>query len=131
MRDIIYNTYMHTRYFIKTLASVVAAIFISVSNFSDARETGIASYYSTKTGTQTASGRPLKDTEYTAAHRTLKFGTKVRVTNTRNDKSIVVTITDRGPFIKGRIIDLTVAGAKALGLHDRGLDVVTLDVIKS
>jgi len=131
MRGIVYNTYMHTRHFIKTLASVVAAIFICVSNFSDARETGIASYYSTKTGTQTASGRPLKDTEYTAAHRTLKFGTKVRVTNTRNDKSIVVTITDRGPFIKGRVIDLTVAGAKALGLHDRGLDVVKVDVIKS
>ena len=121
---------MHTRHFIKTLASIVAATFISLSNFSDARETGIASYYSTKTGTQTASGKPLKDTEYTAAHRTLKFGTKVRVTNTRNDKSIVVTITDRGPFIKGRVIDLTVAGAKALGFHSRGLAVVKVEVVK-
>jgi len=51
----------------------------------------------------------------TAAHRSLPFGTKVRVTNRRNGKTVVVTINDRGPFIRGRIIDLTPAGARALG----------------
>jgi rare lipoprotein A len=121
---------MQTRHFIKTIASVVAATFVSLSNFSDAQEVGVASFYSTKTGKRTASGKPLKDTEYTAAHRTLRFGTKVKVTNMRNKKSIIVTITDRGPFVKGRVIDLTVAGAKALGFYDKGLDVVKVEVVK-
>jgi rare lipoprotein A len=114
----------------KTMAGVVAATFISLSNFVDAQEVGIASYYDTEEGTKTASGKPLKNTEYTAAHRTLKFGSKVKVTNPRTKKSIVVTITDRGPFVKGRVIDLTTAGAKALGFYERGLDVVKLEVLK-
>jgi rare lipoprotein A len=121
---------MKSRQFIKLVSTVAVAACLSLSNFAEGNEIGIASFYSTKTGTKTASGIKLKDNEYTAAHRTLKFGTKVKVTNLRNKKSIVVTITDRGPFIKGRIIDVTRAGAKALGFYERGLDTVKIEVVK-
>src|SRR5262245_12300916 len=78
-------------------------------------ESGIASRYSTREqGTKTASGRPLRDGALTAAHKTLPFGSRVRVTNRANGRSVVVTITDRGPFVRGRIIDLTVAACRAL-----------------
>jgi len=87
---------------------------------------GIASIYSTREGgTQTASGVKLDDNALTAAHRSLPFGSKVRVTNTKNGQSVVVTITDRGPFVPGRVIDLTPAGARALGFD--GLAPVTLE----
>lgn len=81
-------------------------------------ESGIASVYTTKSngGSRTASGRPFRNSELTAAHRTLPFGTRVRVTNKRTGKSVVVTITDRGPFIRGRVIDLSMAGASAIGM---------------
>ena len=62
----------------------------------------------------------------TAAHRTLPFGTKVRVTNKKNGHSVVVTINDRGPFVSGRVVDVTPAGARALGFS--GLTQVTLNV---
>ena len=62
----------------------------------------------------------------TAAHRTLPFGTQVKVTNKRNGRSVVVTITDRGPFIRGRVIDLTMAGANAIGMGF-GIAPVTLE----
>lgn len=83
-----------------------------------AGEIGIASHYSVKEqGTRTASGRPLRDGALTAAHRTRSFGSTVRVRNLRNGRTVQVTITDRGPFIKGRIIDLSIAGARALGFN--------------
>ncbi len=88
--------------------------------------TGIASVYSTESGSGTASGQRLNPRALTAAHRTLPFGTKVRVTNKKNGRSVVVTINDRGPFVRGRVIDLTPAGARALGFS--GLAPVTLDV---
>jgi len=67
-----------------------------------------ASYYSNKlNGKRTASGKRFDNTLYTAAHKKLPFGTKVKVTNLKNNKSVIVTITDRGPFSKGREIDLT------------------------
>jgi rare lipoprotein A len=90
-------------------------------------ENGIASIYSTRDGTATASGIRLNDNDLTAAYRTFAFHTRVRVTNKRNGKSVVVKITDRGPFVRGRIIDLTPAGGKALGFS--GLTVVELHVI--
>ena len=89
-------------------------------------QSGIASVYSTKHGTKTASGKRLNDGALTAAHRSLPFGTKVRVTNKRNGRSVVVTITDRGPFIRGRVIDLTMAGANAIGMG-WGIAPVSLD----
>ena len=94
---------------------LAAAALVAVIGSARA-ESGMASHYSTRElGTRTASGHPLHDGALTAAHRTLPFGSRVRVTNHANGRSVVVTITDRGPFTRGRVIDLTAAGARALG----------------
>ncbi|MFT3990704.1 MAG: septal ring lytic transglycosylase RlpA family protein [Luteolibacter sp.] len=92
---------------------------------------GKASWYSVKTnyGTRTASGRRLRNEDYTAAHKTLPMGTKVRVTNQANGKSEVLTITDRGPYVKGRIIDVTVGSAERLGFAGRGVAPVKVEVL--
>ena len=87
---------------------------------------GIASVYSTKHGLKTASGARMTDHTLTAAHRTLPFGTRVRVTHKNSGKSVIVTITDRGPFVRGRIIDLTPAAARLLGIS--GLAPVVLQM---
>jgi rare lipoprotein A len=89
-------------------------------------QSGVASVYSTESGHGTASGARLNPGALTAAHRSLPFGTKVRVTNNHNGRSVVVMINDRGPFVRGRVIDLTPAGARALGFS--GLTKVKLDV---
>jgi rare lipoprotein A len=90
-------------------------------------QSGVASVYSTESGHGTASGARLNPGALTAAHRSLPFGTKVRVTNSQNGRSVVVTINDRGPFVRGRVIDLTPAGAHALGFS--GLARVKLDIV--
>ena len=87
-------------------------------------QSGIASVYSEG---PTATGERLVASAMTAAHRTLPFGTMVRVTNTSNGRSVVVRINDRGPFVKGRIIDLTPGAAHAIGCS--GLASVTVDVV--
>jgi rare lipoprotein A len=84
---------------------------------------GLASFYGSDS--QTASGEKFNAHEFTAAHRTLPFGTRVRVTNHSNGRSVVVTINDRGPFVRGRIIDVTSAAAHALGMS--GLAPVTIE----
>jgi peptidoglycan lytic transglycosylase len=89
-------------------------------------ESGIASVYA-YSGSKTASGQRANPGGLTAAHRTLPFGTMVRVTNRHNSKSVVVRINDRGPFVRGRVIDLTPAGARAIGMS--GLAPVSLAVI--
>lgn len=93
---------------------------------------GKASWYSIKTnyGTRTASGEPLSNTASTAAHKTLPMGTMVRVTNVANGKSEVVRITDRGPYTKGRVIDVTVGCAERLGFYSRGVVPVKVEVLK-
>ncbi|MFG1402216.1 septal ring lytic transglycosylase RlpA family protein [Xanthobacter sediminis] len=88
--------------------------------------TGIASYY--WQGQRTASGERFNPGEMTAAHRSLPFGTKVRVTNLRNGKSVVVRINDRGPYIRGRIIDVSRAAASHLGFTGHGVTRVSLAV---
>ena len=88
-------------------------------------QSGIASIYSTESGSRTASGARLDPGALTAAHRSLPFGSRVRVTNQRNGRSVVVTVNDRGPFVRGRIIDVTPAGARALGFS--GLSQVTVE----
>jgi rare lipoprotein A len=92
---------------------------------------GKASWYSIKTnsGTRTASGQRLCNQGYTAAHKTLPMGTKVRVTNEANGRSEVVTINDRGPYIKGRIIDVTIGSAERLGFASRGVAKVRVEVL--
>ena len=87
---------------------------------------GLASVYSTESGTKTASGERLNSGAMTAAHRTLPFGTMVRVTNERNGRSAVVRINDRGPFVRGRVIDVSPAAARALGFS--GVVPVSLNV---
>ena len=77
----------------------------------------IASYYGKEhAGRRTASGERFNPSAMTAAHRTLRFGTRVRVTNARNGRSVVVRINDRGPFVKGRSIDLSSGAARAIGM---------------
>lgn len=92
---------------------------------------GKASWYSIKTngGTRTASGNKLCNHAPTAAHKTLPMGTKVRVTNQINGKSEIVTITDRGPYIRGRIIDLTIGSAERLGFVKSGVAPVKVEVL--
>lgn len=91
---------------------------------------GLASWYGKRFhGRLTASGSRFDMNAMTAAHRSLPFGTRVRVTNESNQRSIVVTINDRGPFIKPRIIDLSFAAAKALGFIDDGLTKVRVEVL--
>lgn len=93
----------------------------------NASETGQASWY--KLGLKTASGERFKPNGLTAAHRTLPFGSKVRVKNLRNGKSVVVRINDRGPFIRSRIIDVSKGAAQKIGLIRAGVTKVSIQVI--
>ena len=92
---------------------------------------GNASWYSihTNSGTRTASGQRLTNEASTAAHKTLPLGTKVIVTNETNGKSEIVTIIDRGPFVRDRIIDLTIGCAERLGFVHRGVAPVKVEVL--
>jgi rare lipoprotein A len=100
----------------------------SVRNY---KETGIASWYGKPFhGRRTASGDVYDMHKLTAAHRTLPFGVKVRVTNLENHRTVVVRITDRGPFKKGRIIDLSLAAAKKLKMVEDGVVKVKIAVVR-
>ena len=90
-------------------------------------ESGVASYYAHKYhGRTTASGERFDMNDMTASHKTLPFGTRVRVTNVSNGRSVTVRINDRGPFVKGRVIDLSLAAAKKLDMINAGLAQVQL-----
>lgn len=106
-------------------AALLAGATLAFSGAAHA-ENGIASVYAYK-GEKTANGERAHPGGLTAAHKTLPFGTKVRVTNKKNGRSVVVRINDRGPFVRGRIIDLTPAGARSIGFS--GLAPVTLAVL--
>jgi rare lipoprotein A len=88
---------------------------------------GLASFYGNESGSKTASGQRFNQNAMTAAHRSLPFGTKLRVTH--GDRSVVVTINDRGPFIRGRVLDLSTAAARAVGLTSAGVGRVTAEVM--
>ena len=91
---------------------------------------GEASYYAHKYhGRTTANGEIYDETKMTAAHKTLPFGTRVRVTNLANGKKVVVRINDRGPFIKGRIIDLSYKAAGELDYISRGVVKVRVEIL--
>jgi len=105
------------------LAASLQAIAVTTT-FANA-QSGVASVYSTESGSHTASGARLNPGALTAAHRSLPFGSRVRVTNNHNGRTVVVTINDRGPFVRGRIIDVTPAAAHALGMS--GLAPVTVE----
>lgn len=93
----------------------------------------VASYYGDQdglSGKRTASGEIFKPHELTAAHKTLPFGTRVEVTNPANRKKVVVRINDRGPFISGRDLDLSVKAAESLGMKQSGTTMVEMTVLK-
>jgi rare lipoprotein A (peptidoglycan hydrolase) len=89
---------------------------------------GKASYYVYMTG-KTASGSSFNRDSLTAAHRNLPFGTRVRVTDLASNKSVVVRITDRGPWVRGRVLDLSLGAARNLGITDRGVAQVRAEVL--
>jgi rare lipoprotein A len=93
-----------------------------------AAQAEVATYYGQEfAGKRTASGETFNPSAMTAAHRTLPFGTRVRVTNSQNGRSIVVRINDRGPFVKGRAIDLSSGAAQAIGMGSTGS--ITMEVV--
>jgi rare lipoprotein A len=91
---------------------------IAPSSHSGSGFSGIASHYGNESGSQTASGQRMNPSAMTAAHRTLPFGTRLRVTH--NGHSVVVTINDRGPFVRGRVLDLSTGAARAIGIDGVG-----------
>ena len=91
---------------------------------------GRASYYGYAfAGRKTASGSRFRPEELTAAHRSLPLGTKVRVTNLNNGRSVLVTITDRGPYVRGRSLDLSLGAARELGMLQRGVTSVLFQLL--
>jgi rare lipoprotein A len=100
----------------------------ALPNQANAPRSGLASVYDRSSGEQTASGESLREDAMTAAHRTLPFGTVVVVNNKKNGRSALVRINDRGPFVRGRVIDLTPRAAQALeisGLADVSIEIVS------
>jgi rare lipoprotein A len=89
---------------------------------------GVASFY--WQGTKTASGEKFNPGELTAAHPTLPFGTKLRVTNTHTGRSVTVRVNDRGPYVPGRVVDVSYSAAQELGMINQGVAKVKLDVVQ-
>ena len=110
------------------MAAVLAAV-LGLHSFSAVayEQSGVASWYASLR--VTASGESSHAGAMVAAHKSLPFGTLVRVTNKRNGKSVTVRIIDRGPYIRGRIIDLTPAGARAIGFYGAGLTRVNIETV--
>lgn len=102
----------------------LAAFLLLPMTSANAAQSGMASYYWQPQAV--ACGGRFNPNKLTAAHKTLPCGTRVRVTNKKNGKSVIVTITDRGPFVKGRIIDLSLAAAKVIGMTGSGVAPVTV-----
>lgn len=114
------------------ILTAVLLIGLIIPPVQDGRiEKGKASYYADKfKGRPTASGEKYSPGKLTAAHKKLPFGTMVKVTNVKNGKSVKVIINDRGPFVKGRIIDLSKAAAKKIDLIKDGVTDVEIKVLK-
>ena len=111
------------------LASLIAASssFVTFSDAQAASGCGGASWYALHS--RTASGERMNPNLLTAAHRSLRFGTKLKVTNARNGKSVVVRINDRGPFVRGRVLDLSKAAASNIGMIRSGHAKICYEVI--
>lgn len=110
----------------------IAALFLCLFSTSAMSEDCTASWYAindgSQPGTKTASGIPLNNNAMTAAHKSLPFRSKVKVTNKSNGKSVILTITDRGPYVRGRCIDVTQGAARALGFS--GIARVTVERVR-
>jgi rare lipoprotein A len=102
--------------------------FASRKNAGQTKTAGVASFYTE--GTQTASGEKFNTMEMTAAHPTLPFGTRLRVTDVSSGKSVTVRVNDRGPYVQGRVVDVSYSAANALGMVGKGLTNVKLDVVQ-
>lgn len=111
------------------LAIVLAMVTSPVAAAAKSNNCGGASWYALHS--KTASGERMQPAAMTAAHRSLGFGTKVRVTNKKNGKSVVVRINDRGPFIRGRVLDLSRGAAQQIGMIRSGHGQVCYTVMKS
>ncbi|TDN39694.1 septal ring lytic transglycosylase RlpA family protein [Hymenobacter sp. UV11] len=110
-----------------SLLSLLSACGGSKSAFT---QSGQGSYYADKfAGRATTSGAPYRPGQLTAAHNTLPFGTKIKVTNVRNGRSVKVVVNDRGPHVKGRIVDVSKRAARKLGLIEAGVVPVQLKVV--
>jgi rare lipoprotein A len=99
----------------------------SIGSGSGRSFSGMASYYGNESGSRTASGQRFNQNAMTCAHRSLPFGTKLRVTH--GGRSVIVTVNDRGPFTRGRVLDLSTGAARAVGLTGAGVGRVTAEVI--
>lgn len=114
----------------KNAIILLLLFFVSITNLNAQIQSGKASFYADKfEGRTTASGEKYKHNKLTAAHKTLPFGTKVRVTNLANNKSVEVVVNDRGPYVDGRIIDLSKSAAEMLDFVNQGLAEVRMEVI--
>jgi rare lipoprotein A len=111
------------------ILTIVIVLFIGriQSNAEENSARGLASHYGYRS--KTANGEMMDPSAMTAAHKTLPFGTRVRVTDVSTHRSVIVRINDRGPFIKGRIIDVSTAAARALGIIGRGVATVVVQVV--
>jgi rare lipoprotein A len=117
---------------LSALVIVASGIAIRVLWTSGSELEGEASYYADRfNGRTTANGETFDINQLTAAHRTLPFGTRVRVTNLKNQKSVVVRINDRGPYAKGRVIDLSPAAARRIDMIGMGVAPVRLEVLET
>lgn len=115
----------------KLLILLPFLLFYSNHSFAFETKTTLASWYGNQFhGRKTASGEKFNMYCLSAAHKTLPLGTKVRITNIENKKSIIARITDRGPFVKGRDLDLSYGAAKALGTDKKGIARVNYQVVK-
>ncbi|RQP12584.1 MAG: septal ring lytic transglycosylase RlpA family protein [Chryseobacterium sp.] len=120
----------------RAILTVIVSLTVLITssfkiNATDNEETTIVSYYHDKfNGRKTASGDVFDNSKLTAANRTLPFGTKVKLTNLRNGKSVTVTINDRGPFTKGRAFDVSKAAFEALADVRHGTAPVSYEVIE-
>jgi len=113
-----------------TLGIIFVISFIDYSYSQSYTQDGIASYYADKfEGRTTASGEKYKHSKMTAAHKTLPFGTMVRVTNLENSNRVEVKINDRGPYVENRIIDLSKSAAEQLGFINQGLTEVKIEIL--
>ena len=111
----------------KKLVVAGLALLLAYGSVAEAGVVGMASFY--KSGKRTANGEHFNPNGMTAAHRKLPFGTWLKVTNLRTGKSVVVRVNDRGPFIHGRVIDLSLGAARVISLHKSGVAKISYTVL--
>jgi rare lipoprotein A len=121
---------MQKRYRLSMLALITLPVLAHASDARRAVGQGVGSYYASEfAGHRTASGERFNPAAFTAAHRSLAFDSRVAVTNLANGKQVTVRINDRGPWKKGRIIDISYAAAKVIGMHHSGTARVKLELL--